>query len=136
MKKQFLRLNILLLLFVGLASCSSDDGGDDNISNTSLLFDKWWYIESSTTADLYFFSDGSYQQNIPFGGGIELFGTWEWVDEGNLIIKITYEPGSNSGIPDYICDIISIDSESMSLKYSFNDGESYTTELQYQDTEI
>ncbi len=136
MKKQFFKLSLLMVLFIGVASCSSDDDGGDSGSTTDLLFNKWWYIESDTTADFYFNSNGNYEQNIPFGGGIELFGTWEWIDEANQVMKITYDEGSNSGISSYYIKFTAIGGDTISVKFSFDDGETYGNERQYQDTEI
>ena len=126
----------LLLLFVCvnlLSSCSSDSsssGGD-----VTQLFDKWWYDTNDFTADVYFNSNGTYQQYLNFAGaGFSNTGTWTWENESQKIMKVSYETGPNA-VTEVLFKFSNIQENSFTVKQSVDDGATYSQPVNYSDTD-
>ncbi|MCX7548550.1 hypothetical protein OS188_11365 [Xanthomarina sp. F1114] len=130
----------LLLSIVLLTSCSSsdDDSAEEPIATegNALILNKWWYDSNGFTADLYFDSDGSYEQRLDFSGSIlTTTGTWLWLDVENSIVKIE----NLSQIPGQLntelwLKLTNIEQTTMTVQQS-SSGESYSAEVSYQDVD-
>ncbi|MGV3696469.1 hypothetical protein [Flavobacterium sp.] len=132
-KHFFTSLFVLLFSATLLTGCSSDSsssGGD-----TSQLMDKWFYDTEDFTADVRFNANGSYQQFIEISGmTFSNTGTWEWVNESQKIMHISYETGPNA-VAEAWFKFSNITDHGFSVKQS-TDGVSYTTEARsYLDTD-
>ena len=56
-------VSIFITLLTLVTSCSSDDDNTSNDPNNSSTFlDKWWYDSDDFAADIYFHSNGEYEQ--------------------------------------------------------------------------
>ena len=132
--KHFLKPFLLLFFSITLlSSCSSDSsssGGD-----TTLLFDKWWYDTNNFTADLYFHTNGNYEQKIVFGGAtFANTGTWVWINQTQKIMKISYSTGPNA-VTEAWFKFSNIQQHSFTVKQSVDGGATYSDPVNYSDTD-
>jgi len=139
----FLKLfGILFISFSMLTSCSSDDdngtpeeNGTPNNSANSALFDKWWYDSEDFAGDVYFHSDGQYEQVVSLlGNDIPGEGNWTWEDEEAGIMKIENLGGDSQVVSTIWFKFSDIEESTMTIQQSTN-GTSYSSELFYQDTD-
>lgn len=57
--------------------------------DTSSITNKWYYDSNGVTADIYFNSNGTYQQvQEAIGMSFESSGDWSWIDESTGMMKI------------------------------------------------
>ncbi|RKN80044.1 hypothetical protein [Ulvibacterium marinum] len=128
----------ILLLFLAtgffFTSCNKDDSDSNNSDNSSLL-DKWWFDSNNVIADIYFHSDGKYEQRIVLlGNEFTGSGDWAWEDENSGIMKIENLEGSGQIATSVWFKISDIQKNTFALQQSIN-GTDYTKEVFYQDTE-
>lgn len=115
-------------------SNSSDNGNGTNTELTS-LFDIWWYDSEDFTADIYFHSNGMYEQKVMLlGNEVISTGDWIWVNESERIMKIENLGGSGQVASDIWFRFSDIQETSFSLEQSQN-GTSYSVPRLYLDTE-
>ncbi|WP_460219455.1 hypothetical protein [Psychroserpens sp. MEBiC05023] len=135
--KTYLKLiGIFIFGFVMLTSCSSDDDSSDNDGpgNTSFT-DKWWYDSNNFAADLYFNSNGNYEQYVDFGGlDATSTGNWDWEDQDAGIIKVTDLTGAGQAISEVFLKISDLQESSMTIQQSLN-GTDFSIEVFYLDEE-
>lgn len=110
-----------MFLSVALTSCSSDDGGTPSGNNNN-LFNKWWYSETNSTADLYFNSDGSYEQHFE-GFNITSEGDWEWVNQNAKTMHVFNV--TNNAADEFWYKFVTIGTHTMTVKISFDEGETW-----------
>jgi len=133
-----LKTVIIFFMFVSLVfACSSDNNSSDDDQTSYLFLDKWWYgtTEGNVPSgvippDIYFGSDGSYQQYI---GTDQAWGSWIWENEAEGVLKIYDLQGFIVGSEAY-SKIISETDNSLTLAISL-DGENYIYEMVYYDEE-
>ncbi|WP_425236341.1 hypothetical protein [Ulvibacterium sp.] len=134
MKKSILFLFLATGFF--FTSCDKDDStSNDNDPDKSSLLDKWWFDSNNGTADIYFHSDGKYEQKMillenKFVGS----GDWAWEDENSGIMKIENLEGRGQIASSVWLKISNIQSNTFTLQLSI-DGTDYSKEVFYQDTE-
>lgn len=134
--KEFLKLfGLFLIGFTLIISCSSDDdsGSPDNSENPS-IFDKWWYDSNDFAADIYFHSDGMYEQN-KIVQGVEYVGTGDWMleNEDLGILKVENLEGNGQNFSTIFLKISDIQNKTITVQQS-DDGIEYSDELYYQDS--
>lgn len=124
----------MLAVSTMLTSCSSDDDATPLNSETSLLVNKWWYDSNDFAGDVYFNSNGNYEQVVNLmGNTIESEGNWAWEDETNGIIKITNL--TNNGVSTLWFKISDLTENSVSIEQSIDGGETYFTAVFFVDTD-
>ncbi len=128
-------LGVFIFSLLMFSSCSSDD---DNVSppptNTDFT-DKWWYDSNNFTADLYFNSNGSFEQFSDFGGlNSTSTGDWNWENESEGLIKITNYMGGGQTLPEVYLRLTDVESTSMTVQQSA-DGVNFSFEVFYVDVE-
>ena len=127
-------ISVLVLGLVILYGCSDDQGGDDK-PNTSLIFGKWWYDSDDFAADLYFHSDGKFEQKvIVLGNEFMATGDWSWDDESMGIMVIENISGTNQIATTLWVRFSDIKETSITIEQSL-DGGQYSKEVYYVDTE-
>jgi len=128
-------IGIFLFGITMLSSCSSSDDETDNNSDYSSLFDKWWYDSDDFAADIYFHSNGDYEQKLIFAG-IEFTttGDWTWEDESSGIMKIDNLTGNGQLLSAVWFKFSDIQTNTVTIQQSSN-GTNYSTEVFYQDTD-
>jgi hypothetical protein len=122
--------------FILITSCSKDDDNDSNENNVDNIsfMDKWWYDSNDVAADIYFYSNGNYQQEkIVSGQEYTATGNWTWLDEGAGIIKINNIEGDNQTVTEVWVKISDKQNHSFKLEQSL-DGMDYYVEVFYIDT--
>lgn len=119
MKKQFSKIFFILFTSVILlSSCSSDSSSSSGESNA--LFNKWWYDVDNYAADLYFNSNGNYQQHLTFGTTVyDGAGNWVWTNESQKIAKVTYTQGVNA-VSEFWVKFVDIQDHQIKIKQSLN----------------
>ncbi|RSK40254.1 hypothetical protein [Mangrovimonas spongiae] len=130
----YLRLvGTFILLLTLVTSCSSDDDAQ-NPSETPSLLDKWWYDSNDFAADIYFHSNGEYQQK-KIVQGTEYTGTGNWVfeDEDSRIIRIDNLEGTGQVSNTIWLKITNLQNHTITVQQSIN-GTDYSAELFYRDT--
>lgn len=128
---------IFLISITMLTSCSSDD--DDNVTPVNVengsLYDKWWYDSNDFTADLYFNSNGDYEQTLMLlGNQVSGSGNWTWEDEAAGIMKIDNLGGSGQIVSTVYFKFSNIQPNTFTVQQSTN-GTSYSVEIFYEDTD-
>jgi hypothetical protein len=128
-------IGIFLIGFTMLTSCSSSDDSSPNNSDNSSIFDKWWYDSNNVTADIYFHSDGTYEQKIVLLG-TEFSGTgdWTWEDEDAGIMKVDNIEGNGQLYPSVWFKFSDTQEHTFTIQQS-TDGIDYSVEVFYQDTD-
>ncbi len=125
----------MFTLAFAFTSCSNDDSSPVNNDESSELVDKWWYDANDYAADIYFHSDGHFEQVITmFGQSLESTGDWHWIDENTGILKIDNYQGGGQLADEAWVKINNLTEHSMTVQMSV-DGESYSDELNYLDTD-
>ena len=131
-------LKIIGIFAIGLTiltSCSNDDDENSISSDNSLLFDKWWYDSNNYTADVYFDSNGEYEQKIILLGTEKISeGNWTWEDENSSIMKIDNLGGDGQVVSSVWFRFSEIEEHTFTVQQSTN-GTDYSSEVYYQDTE-
>lgn len=131
MKKTLLLATTILVLF--FSSCSSDDDNNSTPSSISIL-DKWWYDSNNYAANIYFNSNGEYQQVVNLlGTNIPGSGSWTWIEQ-NSILKIENLTGLGQTIPTVWLKFTDVEEHSMTVQQS-TDGTNYSVEVYYLDTD-
>lgn len=129
-------LGIFFLGLIMITGCSKDDDNDSNENNvvSTFIFDKWWYDSDDFAADIYFHSNGDYQQKkIVSGQEYTATGNWTWEDEDAGIMKIDNIEGENQTETEVWFKISDIQNHSFKLEQSL-DGIDYYIEVFYNDT--
>ncbi len=120
----------MALSFVG---CGNND---DNINDGSRILNKWWYDSDNVTADIYFNSNGKYEQKIVvLGSEFTGEGDWDWVDQEAGILKISNLTGQGQLISSTLVKITDVTSNSITVQSSFDNGENYSGKVYYVDTD-
>lgn len=134
-KNTLKRIGIFVIGFTMLVGCSSDDSNNTDTPESSSLFDKWWYDSNNVTADIYFHSDGRYEQKITILGE-EFTGTadWSWENEASGIMKIDNIEGAGQLFSSTLFKLYDITDNTFTLQQSTN-GTDYSIEVFYQDTD-
>ncbi|WP_204346571.1 hypothetical protein [Psychroserpens algicola] len=135
--KTYLKLiGIFIFSFIMFSSCSSDDdSNNDGGPGSSAITDKWWYDSNNFAADIYFNSNGNYEQYVDFSGlNATSTGDWEWEDESAGIIKVTDLTGSGQTLSEVFLKISDANDSSMTVQQSIN-GEDFSIEVFYVDVE-
>lgn len=115
-------------------SNSSDNGNGTNTELTS-LFDKWWYDSEDFTADIYFHSNGMYEQKVMLlGNEVMSTGDWIWVNESERVMKIENLGGSGQVATDIWFRFSDVQESSFKIEQSQN-GTSFSVPRLYLDTE-
>ena len=129
-------ISLLLLSIIALNSCSSDDDSVATPSvDTSLILDKWWFDSDDFAGDIYFNSNGTYEQRVNlFGNVLSGGGQWQWLDEANGIIKIDDLTGQLQAVSAIWLKLTNIQETTMTVQQS-TDGENYSIEVFYQDAD-
>jgi len=116
-----------------LTGCSNDDS-PSSVQNTDSILNKWWYDSGDFTADIYFHSNGEYEQLITlFGSNIGSSGYWQWTDESAGIMKITGLSGGGQAASEVWFKFSNITEHSFTLQQS-TDGSNYSEPFNYIDT--
>lgn len=137
MKKTYLKLiGLFIMTSITLTSCSNDDdSGINTNSDLSALYDKWWYDTNDFAADLYFHSDGQFEQKaIVLGTEFTTTGDWTWEDESSGIMKIGNLQGEGQLLTTMWFEIANLQESTMTIQFSA-DGIDFSTEIFYQDTD-
>ncbi len=133
-KTYFKFIGIILIGLLTLSSCSNDDEILVD-SDASPLFDKWWYDSGDFTADLYFHSNGQYEQKIfLLGQEFTASADWTWENESGGIMKIDNLSGSGQITSSVWFKFSDILDDSFTLQQSM-DGIDYSYEVYYIDTD-
>ncbi|GAA4892917.1 hypothetical protein GCM10023311_16680 [Flaviramulus aquimarinus] len=128
-------LGIFIIGLIIMTSCSSDDDSntDTNFVNV-FFFDKWWYDSNDLTADIYFHSDGDYEQRTAFQGNeIKGTGAWTWEDENSGIMKIDNFGGSGQVLSSIWYKLTNIQTNTITIQQSL-DGTDFSNEVIYNDS--
>jgi len=126
-------IGIFFIAMFMLTSCSSDDDNINNPADYSIIFDKWWYDSNDFAGNLFFHSDGGYEQVVNLLGiDIPGSGTWTWEDINTGVMKIDYTSGSTAA--SVWLKVSNIQENSMTVQQSVN-GTDYSTEIYYVDTD-
>jgi hypothetical protein len=129
MKSKFF-LCLLLVSSLSFLSCSSDD---DSSNNDSQFEDKWWYSPDNSTLDVFFNSDGTYESVYVFGGTTyNSDGEWEWVSESAKTFRVFNLTGNAT--TEYYGKVSNLTDNSMGIKMSLDEGETYSEAVPYIDT--
>ncbi len=121
---------LLLLASTSFLSCSSDDSSSDS---NAQFEDKWWYSPDNTTLDVFFNSDGTYESTFLFNGmSMDSDGEWEWVNESTKTFRVFNLQGNATS--EYYGKVSELDGDSMSLKMSLDEGETYSEGIPYVDS--
>ena len=117
---------------------STNGGGNGNVGNNSdisSIYDKWWYDSEDFTADVYFHSNGMYEQKIELlGNELVSTGDWFWENESDRIMKIENLEGTGQAASEAWFRFSNIASSSLNLEQSQN-GTSYVAARLYLDTD-
>lgn len=136
---------LLALLMFTVSSCDNEplEGDFNNTTNNgngtntelSSLFDKWWYDSEDFTADIYFHSNGMYEQKVMLlGNEVISTGDWIWVNESERVMKIENLGGSGQVATDIWFRFSDVQESSFNIEQSQN-GTSYSVPRLYLDTE-
>jgi hypothetical protein len=121
-------IRILIIVFLTLQSCS------DNDNNTSSILDKWWYDTENISSNLYYSSEGQYEQISIAQNGIEVIGSWVWENENAGIMKIHVNNGGDPFDIDMWFKFTNIQNNTVTMQPSF-DGIEYLSKIYYKDTD-
>ncbi|SNR14693.1 hypothetical protein [Tenacibaculum jejuense] len=121
--------SILLIFFaISFTNCSDDEF---IISGTEALYDKWWddAKPGGFNRDLYFSSNGVFQNrsNNPYNSDVS--GTWKWVDKQNRIMQVNV-----TELGDIWFKFTTINEELMRFERS-GDGKSFNGDFFYKPEE-
>ena len=131
--KHLVKILILCSVMV-LTSCSSDDDAMTS-ENSSSILNKWYYDTNGVTADIYFDSNGTYQQRIEALGQVFTSeGSWAWLDESDGLMKIDNLSGQVQVVDELWFRFTNITETTFSLAQS-TDGETFSSSFDYQDTD-
>ncbi|WP_298423791.1 hypothetical protein [uncultured Kordia sp.] len=131
--KNILKLTCCIFIFT-LTSCSSDDD-QIVVNDTSSITDKWYYDTNEFAADIYFNSNGTYQQRTEAIGMVfESFGDWSWLDEENGLMKIDNVTGQSQVASELWFQFTNIQENTVTIEQSL-DGNTYFAPVDYQDTD-
>ena len=131
--KHLVKILILCSVMV-LTSCSSDDDAMTS-ENSSSILNKWYYDTNGVTADIYFDSNGTYQQRIEALGQVFTSeGSWTWLDESDGLMKIDNLSGQVQVVDELWFRFTNITETTFSLAQS-TDGETFSSSFDYQDTD-
>ena len=126
-------IGILIFGFMMFTSCSSDDDGNAPVDSS--FTDKWWFDSNNFAADVYFDSNGDFEQFIDFGGFQNTStGDWAWEDQDAGVIKITNYMGGGQALGEVFLKISDLEDSTMTLQQSI-DGVDYSIEVFYVDVE-
>lgn len=146
MKKiKFVSVLIMTLAMFSVTSCDNEplegefgngtNGGGNGGGNINSIYDKWWYDSEDFAADIYFHSNGRYEQKIVLlGVEFEGVGDWYWEDENARIMKIENLTGQGQTAAEAWFKISSIQNSSFDLQQSTN-GTNYSSIVAYLDTD-
>jgi hypothetical protein len=133
---------LAMFMFVAttlITSCSSDDDSApvvNNPGNLSSLTNKWWYDTEDYTADLFFNSNGAYQQKLVAAGQTFITnGTWTWQDESAGVMKVIYTSSNGQLASQALYRFTNIGEHSMTVQQSVNDGASWSDLVDYADAD-
>lgn len=133
---------VMALAIFSITSCDNEplegefsNGSGSSNANISSIYDKWWFDSEDFAADIYFHSNGVYEQKIILLG-VEFEGTgdWYWEDENARIIKIENLTGQGQTASEAWFKINNIQNSSFDLKQSTN-GVNYSSVVTYLDTD-
>lgn len=136
---------LFAFLMFNVSSCDNEplEGDFNNTTNNgngtntelSSLFDKWWYDSEDFTADIYFHSNGMYEQKVMLlGNEVISTGDWIWVNESERVMKIENLGGSGQVATDIWFRFSDVQESSFNIEQSQN-GTSYSVPRLYLDTE-
>lgn len=147
---KFVSIFIMAFVMFSITSCDNEPlegefsdgtqngGGNGNggsNSNISSIYDKWWYDSEDFTADVYFHSNGMYEQKIELlGNELVSTGDWFWENESDRIMKIENLEGTGQAASEAWFRFSNIESSSLNLEQSQN-GTSYVAARLYRDTD-
>lgn len=130
MKKYLLIILAIGFLGIILNGCKKDETPDPtptvptNTVNKALLYDKWWYpSDGSVISDMYYHSNGSYEQVY---STMQASGTWNWVNNTDTMFITSPQAG------DWYQVFTEISDHSMSFKLSLDN---WAKEYKYADTQ-
>lgn len=134
MKYKIILKVVVLSLVFALTSCSSDD--DTMVADdVSSITNKWYYDSNGFTADIYFNSNGAYQQRIEaLGMTFESTGEWSWIDEATGMMKIDNISGNSQLASELWFRFTNITETTFSLEQSLT-NETFSPVANYQDTD-
>lgn len=129
-------LGIFIIGLIIMTSCSSDDDSNTAANSVNVFFfDKWWYDSNDLTADIYFHSDGDYEQRTTFQGNeIKGTGAWTWEDESSGIMKIDNFGGSGQVLSSIWYKFNNIQTNTITIQQSLN-GTDFSNEVIYNDSD-
>lgn len=134
-KNIFTNITALLIAFIVLTACTSDNDSAELEAEASLLVDKWWYDSDDFAGDVYFNSNGNYQQKaILLENEVTASGKWKWEDEAKGILKVSDLQGEAQAASQVWFKIKDLKENSFTIQQSV-DGTNYSTEFHYVDTD-
>ena len=99
-----------------------------------MLVDKWWYSADGTVSDVYFHSNGDYEQNFVWNGtNIGSTGNWEWINEDAGTIHLYNLVGN--AVTEAQIKVSGLTAHTVSLKQSVDEGETWSPAADFVDTD-
>jgi hypothetical protein len=131
MVKIFKFIGIFLIGITALTSCSSDSSSSS--LDDDLLVDKWWYSADGTVSDVYFHSNGDYEQNFVWNGtNIGSTGNWEWISQSAGTIHLFNLEGN--AVTEAQIKVSDLTANSVKLKQSVDEGATWSPAASFIDT--
>ncbi|RSK39929.1 hypothetical protein [Mangrovimonas spongiae] len=134
LSKSLLSLFLCIALF---SSCSSDDDNNDQPETPSNvnIYDKWWYDSEDFAADIYFHSNGQYEQRLEMlGNTYTATGDWFWLNEDETIMKIENLVGDAQGVNEGWFKFTDKQNTTITIQQAL-DGENYSGDVIFNDVD-
>jgi hypothetical protein len=132
MGKIFKFIGIFLIGITALTSCSSDSSSSN--VDEDLLTDKWWYSADGTVSDVYFHSNGDYEQNFVWNGtNIASSGNWEWINQDAGTIHLYNLVGN--AVTEAQLKVSELTAHTVKLKQSVDEGATWSAAASFIDTD-